>query len=201
MKDMIVELLSSNLAWKDIIFGAISAAVAILAGFFGGLPQNLLILMIVMTSDYITGLIVAAVFHTSPKTKNGRAESRAGLKGLFRKCAILLVVCLSKLLDILVGTTVVMDAVILWFSLNEILSILENIALMGVEYPPIINDALELLQKKATSIKLPNAVTGASNQEEATGEDDAAVVADDGVDITQVEALEELTDDGQRENQ
>jgi len=96
---------------------------------------------------------------------------------------------------------VVMDAVILWFSLNEILSILENIALMGVEYPPIINDALELLQKKATSIKLPNAVTGASNQEEATGEDDAAVVADDGVDITQVEALEELTDDGQRENQ
>ena len=151
-------MIMKEITVKDILFGILSAVGAALAAFFGGIPEGLLILVALMTADYFTGITVAAVYHRSPKTENGRIESRAGLKGLLRKGAILLVVYIAQIVDVLAGTTIVLDAVILWFSLNEILSILENVALMGVEYPAIITDALEILKKKTTGIKLePNA--------------------------------------------
>lgn len=53
-----------------------------IAGMFGGWDTALQTLIIFMSIDYITGLIVAGVFHTSPKTKTGTLESRAGWKGL-----------------------------------------------------------------------------------------------------------------------
>jgi toxin secretion/phage lysis holin len=141
---------------KDIIFGLAAAAGAAIASFFGGIPEGLLILLALMTCDYMTGLVVAGIYHASPKTKNGRLESRAGLKGLLRKGAILLVVYIAQVIDRLAGVTVVLDAVILWFSLNEILSILENVGLMGVQYPVIITDALEILKRKTTT-QIPQA--------------------------------------------
>lgn len=47
-----------------IIGGTISAA-------FGGWDAALITLMIFMAIDYITGLVVAGVFHKSPKTDGG----------------------------------------------------------------------------------------------------------------------------------
>ena len=53
----------------------ISAVVGLLAGMaswlIGGLDTPILALMICMGVDYLTGLIVAGVFHSSPKTKGG----------------------------------------------------------------------------------------------------------------------------------
>ena len=67
--------------------GVIGGAIA---GLFGGWDTALQTLVIFMAVDYITGLIVAGVFHTSPKTKTGTLESRAGWKGLCRKGVSLL---------------------------------------------------------------------------------------------------------------
>ena len=52
-----------------------------IASLFGGWDTALVTLMIFMAMDYITGLVVAGVFHKSPKTDGGTLESRAGWKG------------------------------------------------------------------------------------------------------------------------
>lgn len=58
--------------------GVIGGAIA---GLFGGWDTALQTLVIFMAVDYITGLIVAGVFHTSPKTKTGTLESQRRLEG------------------------------------------------------------------------------------------------------------------------
>ena len=70
-----------------------------IASLLGGWDTALQTLIIFMAIDYITGLIVAGVFHTSPKTKTGTLESRAGWKGLCRKGVSLLVVLVACRLD------------------------------------------------------------------------------------------------------
>jgi toxin secretion/phage lysis holin len=52
-------------------------------------------------------------------------------------------------LDILLGTTYVRDAVCIGFCCNELISIIENTGLMGVNYPQTLKDAIELLQGKS----------------------------------------------------
>ena len=106
------------------------------------------IICTLMGIDYITGLVVAGVFHTSPKTANGSLESRAGLKGLFRKCMVLLYVVVAYRLDIIAGTGYIKDAVCICFIVNEALSITENAGLMGLPIPKPITEAIELLKDK-----------------------------------------------------
>ena len=52
-------------------------------------------------------------------------------------------------LDILLNTNYVRDAVCIGFCANEVLSIIENTSLMGIPYPPVLKNAIEVLQKQA----------------------------------------------------
>ena len=61
-------------------------------------------LVIFMGIDYVTGLIVAGVFHNSGKTESGALESRAGWKGLCRKGMTLLIVLIACRLDLIMNT-------------------------------------------------------------------------------------------------
>lgn len=70
---------------KEWICTAIGVAGSFIASMFGGWDAALATLVIFMAIDYVTGLIVAGVFHNSGKTENGALESRAGWKGLCRK--------------------------------------------------------------------------------------------------------------------
>ena len=70
---------------KTGICSAAGATGAVVAHFFGGWSSGLTTLIIFMAVDYISGLMVAGVFHNSPKTDSGTLESRAGWKGLCRK--------------------------------------------------------------------------------------------------------------------
>ena len=101
-----------------------------------------------MAIDYITGLVVAGVFHNSPKTSTGALESNAGLKGLFRKAAMLLFVLVGHRLDLAVGTTYIRDGVCIAFIANEVLSLVENAGLMGVPIPDVITNAIDVLNQK-----------------------------------------------------
>lgn len=116
--------------------------------FFGGWSLALETLCIIIAIDYITGLCVAGIFHNSPKTDNGALESRAGFKGLIRKCAIFLCVMLGATLDRLLSTSYLRDGICYGYIVNEFISVLENFGLMGVKYPTIITKALEILQSK-----------------------------------------------------
>lgn len=126
--------------------GVLGGAVAAL---FGGWDAALQTLVIFMAIDYITGLIVAGVFHASPKTATGTLESRAGWKGLIRKGETLLIVLVACRLDAVIGSTFVRDAAVIGFSANEAISIVENAGLMGLPIPAAITRAIDILKQKA----------------------------------------------------
>ena len=88
---------------------------SLIASQFGGWDAALSTLILFMAVDYITGLVVAGVFHASPKTKSGTLESRAGWKGLCRKGETLLIVLVACRLDAVMGSTFVRDAVVIGF--------------------------------------------------------------------------------------
>ena len=127
------------------IWGLIGSAIASL---FGGWDAGLATLLIFMAIDYVSGLIVAGVFHTSNKTNSGSLESRAGWKGLCRKCMALLFVLVAYRLDLVIGTNYIRDAVIIAFIANETISLVENAGLMGIPLPAVIIKAIDVLQKK-----------------------------------------------------
>lgn len=117
---------------------------------FGGWDAAMITLISMMVIDYLTGVLVAGVFHNSPKTENGTLESKAGWKGLCRKGMTLLIVLVAARLDIILGTGFIRDAVIIGYIANETISIIENAGLMGVPIPEAIKKAIEVLQQKGS---------------------------------------------------
>lgn len=136
---------------KDIFCATIGVIGGAIASIFGGWDAALTTLIIFMAIDYITGLMVAGIFHKSEKTESGALESRAGWKGLCRKGVTLLIVLVACRLDLMVGTNFIRDAVIIAFVANESISIVENAGLMGVPIPAAIIKAIEVLKHKAES--------------------------------------------------
>ena len=132
---------------------ALLGAVGLLGGFLcdilGGWDAMLCLFIGFMASDYLTGIVVAGVFHNSPKTETGRVESSAGIKGIFRKLAILVAVAMAHMLDVAMGVEALRGVVLCFFVANEGLSIIENIGLMGVPLPGVLKDALEVLKNKS----------------------------------------------------
>ena len=120
-----------------------------IASLFGGWDAALVTLLTFMVIDYISGLVVAGVFHNSKKTENGALESKAGWKGLCRKCMTLLFVLIAYRLDLALGVGYIRDAVIIGFMTNELISIVENAGLMGLPLPAVITKAVDVLTKKA----------------------------------------------------
>lgn len=125
------------------IVGVVGSWVALL---FGGWDSGLATLVIFMCLDYVTGLIVAGVFKKSKKSESGALESRAGFKGLCRKCLALLFVLVAYRLDLALGINYVRNAVIIGFITNELISLVENAGLMGLQLPPVITKAIDILK-------------------------------------------------------
>ena len=123
---------------------------SVIASAFGGWDAAMITLVSMMVIDYLTGVLVAGVFHNSPKTENGTLESKAGWKGLCRKGMTLLIVLVAARLDIILGTGFIRDAVIIGYIANETISIIENAGLMGVPIPEAIKKAIEVLQQKGS---------------------------------------------------
>ena len=127
------------------LFRSIGSGIAFI---FGGWDASIITLLIFMGVDYITGIIVAGIFHTSQKTKTGALNSRVGWKGLAKKGVTLLFVILAVRLDLLIGANYIRDAVCIAFILNELISIVENAGLMGLPIPGVITKAIEILKEK-----------------------------------------------------
>lgn len=136
-----------NIAYASIV-SAIGAAGAYIANFFGGWDSSLTTLVVFMAVDYITGLLVAIVFHKSPKTATGTLESRVGWKGLCRKGVTLVIVLVACRLDMVAGTNFLRDTAVIAFIVNETLSIIENAGLMGIPIPKAITNVVDTLKNK-----------------------------------------------------
>ena len=133
---------------KSAFYGTAVFVGSALSALFGGFDMALVTLAVFMAVDYVTGIIVAGVFHKSLKTKNGSLESKAGFKGLFRKGVTLLIVLVAARLDAVMHTSFIRDGVILAYIANETLSIVENAGLMGIPIPTAIKNAVEALKSK-----------------------------------------------------
>lgn len=133
---------------KNTMLAIFAAIGTFIANELGGWDAAMQVLVALMVVDYITGVLVAAVWHRSNKSATGALESRAGFKGIVKKCMILLLVWIGVLLDNALGEAYIRTAVILFFIGNEGLSLLENLGLMGVPFPGFLQRALEALREQ-----------------------------------------------------
>lgn len=138
---------------KDTFCMAVGALGAAIANLYGGWDAALQTLILFMAVDYVTGLIVAGVFHASPKSRTGALESRAGWKGLIRKGETLLIVLVACRLDAVMATSFVRDAVVIGFICNETISIVENAGLMGLPIPAALTKAVDILKQRSEEQK------------------------------------------------
>lgn len=137
------------LTGKDVLstIGGLFGGVIAMA--FGGWSEGLTTLLILMIVDYLSGLVVAGLFQASPKTKTGGLESRAGWKGLARKVITLFIVMVAYRIDVAIGTNYLMNAAVIGFIMNELISLVENAGLMGIPMPKAITKAIDILTTKA----------------------------------------------------
>ncbi|MBO4692791.1 MAG: phage holin family protein [Clostridia bacterium] len=132
--------------YKELISAAAGTVAAALSKLFGGFDSAMITLLIFMAADYISGILLAAVFRKSPKSKSGALESRAGFKGLVRKGITLIIVMLAFRLDEITNQGFIADGVIIAFITNEAISITENAALIGVPLPKVLTRAIDVLK-------------------------------------------------------
>lgn len=149
----------------DIVCTIIGVIGGWIATLFGGWDAGMVTLIIFMIIDYIAGLVVAGIFKASKKSASGALESRAGWKGLCRKCLTLLFVLIAYRLDLLLNINYIRNAVIIGFCANELISLVENAGLMGVPLPSVIKKAIDILKDQTEAGLDPKKV-----EEEAHGD-------------------------------
>ena len=131
---------------KIFILSGVACVGAAIASLFGGWTGAMTTLVILMFIDYVTGIIVAGVFHNSPKCSGGALSSAVGFKGICRKFVILLIVVVACRVDLLLETNIIRDATCIGFCANELVSITENAGLMGIPLPRKLVEAIEVLR-------------------------------------------------------
>ena len=128
----------------QIIIDSIAGAVGAVLGFMYGEVSGLFWALIAfMATDYITGVVVAAI--------NKQLSSEVGFRGLAKKLMILVFVSLGHIADMYVlgGTPVAMSAVMLFYIANEGLSIIENAGILGLPVPKKLKDIMVQLKKES----------------------------------------------------
>lgn len=142
-----------NIKIKTLITSAIAVSwttfISLIVGVVNDELKTLLLLILI---DLICGLITAAVFKKSPKTDSGGLSSNEMRKGVFKKVGILIIVVVAHQIDLLLHIEYIMYAVEISLIIEEILSIVENIGLMGIPIPSVIASAIDLLNKKLNEV-------------------------------------------------
>ena len=107
---------------------------------FGTWDTAIVVLILFMSFDYITGLLRAYI--------NKEVSSDIGLKGIARKAVIFIVLIVAVLLDRLLntGSWVFRTLICYFYIANEGISLLENCAGLGLPIPDKLKDALAQLK-------------------------------------------------------
>ena len=137
---------------ENAIKAAISAAVAAVMAYCGVLVVPLMVLLGVMLLDYMSGMAKAWITKT--------LCSRIGIVGIIKKVGYLVVVAVGMAADWTIHEVVVrlVDMspgcyvgllVVAWLIINELLSITENVAAIGVPVPKFLQKIIERLKNTA----------------------------------------------------
>lgn len=130
----------------DLIWAKVQIAVTALGGwlgyFLGGMDGLMIALIVLMTLDYISGVMCAII--------DKKLSSAVGFKGICKKVFILMLVGVAHIIDLhVVGTgSALRGAVICFYLSNEGLSLLENAAHVGLPIPDKLKDILSQLHDK-----------------------------------------------------
>ena len=124
------------------IFKTIAAGIGAILGYlFGGWSALLGILLAFVVTDYITGIVAAAL--------EGALSSQIGFRGISKKIMIFVIVAIGHLIDkALVLNAVLINAAIFFYMANELISIIENAGRIGLPVPGILQKAIAMLKEK-----------------------------------------------------
>ncbi len=138
---------------KATFIGLMSALVSA----FGALVIPVLLLVFCNVVDYITGIVAS-------KYRNEPIDSYKGAKGIFKKVAMWLLICVGVVVDQLIayaiqniGITMPFNFLVgcivaIWLVCNEIISILENINDIGAPLPPFLMPIVNRLKHKTEDV-------------------------------------------------
>lgn len=146
----------SSTDFKTVICTFLGSIGGVVLNLLGGGDSLLIALVIFMLIDFITGVLVAAIWGNSNKADNGHLSSKACWQGILKKVGTLLIVVVATQIDIITGINYVRNAVVIAFCVSEIISICENAGQMGIlpkSVQNILNKAIDVLNEKT---KLPN---------------------------------------------
>ena len=131
----------------NVTFATIIAA---LASYFNILAIPIFVLLGVMLLDYVTGMVKAYV--------TASMSSRIGVVGILKKLCYMAMVAVGAVVDYLLQGALVQAGVDLhiemffgllvaiWLIINEVISILENLAVIGVPGFPALGKIIERLK-------------------------------------------------------
>lgn len=132
-----------------IIFASIIGG---LAAYFKVMAIPIFMLIIVMVIDYISGMVKAWI--------TAQLSSKIGLRGIIKKLCYLLVVCVAAVVDWLItsglknvgiqvtATYYIGVIVTIWLTINELISILENLSAIGIPLPGFLAKLVKKLKNQ-----------------------------------------------------
>lgn len=138
---------------ENIIKGVLTAAMAALMAYLGHMVIPIIVLATVMLLDYGTGIGKAWVA--------GDLSSKIGIIGILKKVGYLAIVMVGMVVDWVIQaglTELHVDykleflfaiIVVIWLILNEVISILENVAAIGVPVPKWLTKVVVKLKDQA----------------------------------------------------
>lgn len=140
---------------ENVVQAIITAIVAGVSVYFGVVAIPILVLIAVMIVDYVTGLVGAYIAR--------QLNSRIGIVGIIKKISYLGLVAVGMVTDYIIysalaqlGVSIELGycvgmVIVVWLIINELISILENLAEIGVPLPKFITKLIERLKNTVES--------------------------------------------------
>lgn len=128
----------------------LTAAVTAFAVYFNALAVPLIVLLVMMIIDYISGMSAA--------WREGTLNSKKGVDGVIKKVGYMALVAVAMGVDYLiftgfaavnvsVGFEMLFGILVaVWLIINEMISILENLSRLGVPIPKFLTKAVKKLK-------------------------------------------------------
>jgi toxin secretion/phage lysis holin len=128
---------------------AVTACIAVLTALWGWFGWLVVLFVVAMAADYLTG--------TAAAMQKGKWSSKAARDGIFHKVGSIVVVAVAGGADLLIGmicdhlpgvtlpfeyTVLLCPLVVVWYTLTELGSIVENAVSLGAPVPAWLQKAL-----------------------------------------------------------
>lgn len=113
----------------------------VISYYLGGWDMALETLVFMVVLDYITGIINGIV--------NKELNSKTSIKGLVKKFCYFIAVALGVLLDRYMNSDIIRTMIIYFLVANDGISIVENLAKIGVPLPKQVITILEQMREKS----------------------------------------------------